>query len=269
MTGKNKDTNDGVIETTQYDPDPGTFKLFGVEFAPFLLPLERRMQTFAVLYWMSTFLFFGPIFVLFSLYLFLYTRLWLLPVLYYTWLVYDLDTCNRGGRTGWWMRFTRGWRLWKHYRNFFPVKLVKTAELDRNCNYLLGYHPHGVLCSGAFSCFATEAGGFSSLFPGLEPRLLTLEGQFWIPGNRELSLGAGCCAANKRGMEALLGRAGPGGVAAILVPGGAPEALNSYKGRPSLPSRSDAFWSYIFNYLILWEIKNFFCYDGLTKTRLN
>ena len=123
MTEKNKDTNDGVIETTNYDPDPvcpGTFKLFGVEFAPFLLPLERRMQTFAVLYWMSTFLFFGPTFVLFSLYLFLYTRLWFLSVLYYTWLVYDLDTCNRGGRTGWWMRFTRGWRLWKHYRNFFP-----------------------------------------------------------------------------------------------------------------------------------------------------
>ena len=97
--------------TTHYKPDPvypGTYKIFGVEFAPFFLPLERRMQTFAVLYWMSTFLFFGPVFVLLSLYLFFYTRLWFLPVLYYTWLVYDLDTCNRGGRTGWWMRFVRG-----------------------------------------------------------------------------------------------------------------------------------------------------------------
>ena len=233
MSEKKEDpSEDDGSGTTQYKPEPiypGTYKIFGVEFAPFFLPLERRMQTFAVLYWMSTFLFFGPVFVLLSLYLFLYTRLWFLPVLYYTWLVYDLDTCNRGGRTGWWVRFVRGWRLWRHYRNFFPVSLVKTAELDPEQNYLLGYHPHGVLCSGAFSSFATEAGGFSSLYPGLVSRVFTLEGQFWIPGNRELSLGAGCCAANKRGMEALLGQ--PGGMAAVLVPGGAPEALNSEKDK--------------------------------------
>jgi len=105
--------------------------------------------------------------------------------------------------------------------------MIKTAELDRNQNYLLGSHPHGVLCSGAFSSFATDAGGFSSMFPGMTPRLLTLEGQFWFPGNRELVLGAGCCAATKRGMEALLGQ--PGGVAAVLVVGGAPESLNSDK----------------------------------------
>ena len=43
---------------------------------------------------------------------------------------------------------------------------------------------------------------------GMTPRLLTLEGQFWFPGNRELVLGAGCCAATKRGMEALLGQPG-------------------------------------------------------------
>ena len=49
---------------------------------------------------------------------------------------------------------------------------------------------------------------------------------------RELSLGAGCCAATKRGMEALLGQ--PGGVAAVLVVGGAPESLNSDKHKVQL-----------------------------------
>ena len=207
-------------------------KIFGMDFAPLLLPLERRLQTFAVFYWISAMLFQGLIVTSLGIYLFFYTSYWWISLLYLTWMVYDLDTCNRGGRTGWWLRFIRGWRLWKHYKNFFPVKLVKTAELDRNKNYLLGSHPHGVLCSGAFSCFATDAGGFSTQFPGMTPRLLTLEGQFWIPGNRELSLGAGCCAATKRGMEALLGQ--PGGVAAVLVVGGAPESLNSDKHKVRL-----------------------------------
>ena len=201
--------------------------VLGMKFAPVNIPMNRRLQTFAVLYWISSILFQGLLATCLLLYLFLYTSYWWIPVLYTTWFFYDLDTCNRGGRTGWWLRFVRGWRLWYHYKNFFPVKLVKTAELDRNKNYLLGSHPHGVLCSGAFSCFATEAGGFSTIFPGVTPRLLTLEGQFWIPGNRELVLGSGCCAATKRGMESLLGA--PGGVAAVLVVGGAPESLNSDK----------------------------------------
>ena len=72
-----------------------------------------------------------------------------------------------------WMR---GAQIWKHYANYFPVKLIKTAELDPEAgNYLLGNHPHGLLCSGAFACFATEGADFSKIFPGLLPSLLTLE----------------------------------------------------------------------------------------------
>ena len=221
--------------TTQFDPPPlfpGTFKLFGVEFAPTLLPLERRMQTVAVFYWISSFLFSGLLFTAVMAYIFFYTSYWFIPLTYLTWMIYDLDTCNRGGRTGWILNFVRGWRIWKHYRNFFPVKLIKTVDLDRNQNYLLGSHPHGILCSGAFSCFATDGAGFSTLFPGIEPRLLTLEGQFWVPFYRELISGGGCCAATKRGMEALLGK--PGGIASVLVVGGAPESLNSDKDKIKL-----------------------------------
>ena len=36
------------------------------------------------------------------------------------------------------------------------MKLIKTSDLDRNGNYLLGSHPHGVLSAGAFACFGTE-----------------------------------------------------------------------------------------------------------------
>ena len=58
--------------------------------------------------------------------------------------------------------------------------MIKTAELDRNQNYLLGSHPHGVLCSGAFSSFATDAGGFSSMFPGIEEKAINIK---YLPFN--------------------------------------------------------------------------------------
>ena len=64
-------------------------------------------------------------------------------------------------------------------------------------------------CSGAFCAFATEAAGFSQLFPGLTSRLLTLSGQFgyYNLGYRELMLATGACAATKQGMETLFKQA--------------------------------------------------------------
>ena len=147
-------------------------------------------------------------------------------------------------------KFVRNWNLWKHFANFFPVKMVKTAELDRNKNYLVGSHPHGVLSAGAFSCFATEGTNFSKatnynckncgkysppysqVFPGMIPHLLTLQEMFFIPLFRELWSATQACAATKAGMEYLLTR--PGGQVVILVPGGAPESLNCDKGEVRL-----------------------------------
>lgn len=34
---------------------------------------------------------------------------------------------------------------WQYLRDYFPVRLVKTAELSPNRNYIFGYHPHGIL----------------------------------------------------------------------------------------------------------------------------
>ena len=64
-------------------------------------------------------------------------------------------------------------------------------------------------CSGAFCAFATEAAGFSQLFPGLTSRLLTLSGQFgyYNLGYREIMLATGACAATKQGMETLFKQA--------------------------------------------------------------
>ena len=55
---------------------------------------------------------------------------------------------------------------------------------------------------------------------------------FYIPLFRELWSAAGACAASRTGMEHLLG--GPGGQLAVLVPGGAAEALNCDRGEVRL-----------------------------------
>ena len=57
----------------------------------------------------------------------------------------------------------RKWNIWKHYRNFFPIHLIKTCELSGEHNYIMGYHPHGILSAGAFCTFATEGTDWSAV----------------------------------------------------------------------------------------------------------
>jgi hypothetical protein len=33
--------------------------------------------------------------------------------------------------------------LWKWFSDYFPIRLMKTVDLDPKKNYLFGYHPHG------------------------------------------------------------------------------------------------------------------------------
>jgi len=202
-------------------------EVLGLKVAPLQLPMERRLQTFAVFFWMGYFLSSGLLTVYTLYYLFRYTSFWPITVAYLTWLWWDRDTMQRGGRKGWTVKWARNWRIWKWYADYFPIKLVKTAELDPSRSYLLGSHPHGVLCSGAVSAFATEGCGWSETFPGLESHLLTLMIQFLVPGHRELVYWLGGCAASKRGMESLLKI--KKGIATVLVPGGARESLNGEK----------------------------------------
>ena len=85
-----------MVEKGENTP-PGSdgMKVLGMEFAPMKLPLQRRLQTFAVLYWISSILFQGVLVTILLLYMFFYTSYWWITVMYGTWFVYDLDTCNR------------------------------------------------------------------------------------------------------------------------------------------------------------------------------
>lgn len=73
-------------------------KIFGIQYAPLRIPLERRRQTWAVFVWIGSFFFMGPACLMFLLYLLLYTRFYFLSLLYLAWYVADKDTPQRGGR---------------------------------------------------------------------------------------------------------------------------------------------------------------------------
>ncbi|KAK4318728.1 hypothetical protein Pmani_010300 [Petrolisthes manimaculis] len=197
---------------------------YGPQFAPVSIPLRRRMQTFAVLFWMSTFLFMGAGSLILLLYLFFYTQYWWVSLCYLTWFLGDRSVCNRGGRR---IEWVRRWTLWRHYKDFFPAHLIKTAELDPSKNYIMGYHPHGILSAGGFCHFATEGSQFSKIFPGFTPHLLTLEGHFLLPIYREFFMATGAVSATRESMDYLLGQEG-GGRALCLVVGGARESLDCH-----------------------------------------
>lgn len=68
---------------------------------------------------------------------------------------------------------------------------MKTHNLLTTRNYILGYHPHGIMGLGAFCNFSTEATEVSKKFPGIRPYLATLAGNFRMPVLREYLMSGG------------------------------------------------------------------------------
>uniref|UniRef100_W5KNF2 Acyltransferase n=1 Tax=Astyanax mexicanus TaxID=7994 RepID=W5KNF2_ASTMX len=196
-----------------------------IDFAPANIPLKRRLETAAVLKLVFSFLALAPICIVLFLYL-LFTRFWLVSVLYATWWFVDWDTPSRGGRQ---CALLRRMPLWNYVRDYFPMQLVKTADLDPRQNYVLGFHPHGIMVSGAFTHFCTQATGFSKLFPGLDSYLLMLPLWFRAPFFRDYIMCAGLIPSDKDSASYLLQREG-GGNAVVIAVGGALEALDSHPG---------------------------------------
>ncbi|CAD5116606.1 DgyrCDS5479 [Dimorphilus gyrociliatus] len=196
-------------------------RALGLEWAPLDVPLQRRLESFGILQFIISFLFLGVGCIVISLYVLLFTKYYWIILLYAAWYVYDYKTPEKGGRR---VSFFRKMICWKYYRDYFPIKLVKTSELDPSKNYIVGYHPHGVMAIGAFLNFATDATNFCELFPGMKPVLLVLRGQFNFPFFREYFMTTGSCSCSGKSMEWHLTKEGCGNVL-ILVPGGARESL--------------------------------------------
>ncbi|KAM5165620.1 diacylglycerol O-acyltransferase 2-like isoform 1-T2 [Mantella aurantiaca] len=183
------------------------------------------MQILSVLQWMSAFVIVGPVLSLLMIWI-VYSQLWILIAMYIIWTIFDWKTPERGGRRSIWIR----WTMWKHFRDYFPIKLHKTIDLDPGHNYIFACHPHGILAFGVYCNFGTEATGFSQLFPNLKPYLTTLAGNFNVPLFRDYVLATGMCSVNNGSIDYLLSSHGSGNIVVIVV-GGAAEALQCTKNK--------------------------------------
>nr|XP_057924094.1 2-acylglycerol O-acyltransferase 1 isoform X3 [Doryrhamphus excisus] len=118
-----------------------------IRFAPLNVPLRRRLQTVAVLQWIFSFLGLAQC-CLAAFVLLLFSTWWTVALFYVGWLWLDRDTPSLGGRRSHWVR---SWSIWEYFRDYFPVKLVKTVDLDPKKNYIFGFHPHGLVSSSKSS----------------------------------------------------------------------------------------------------------------------
>lgn len=90
------------------------------------------------------------------------------------------------------------------FTRLLSLQLVKTSELDPSLNYLAGFHPHGVLATGAFTNMCMDSTGFSSVSPGIRSQLMMLHWSFWVPVFRDciMSVGESCHSFYPRKMRA-------------------------------------------------------------------
>ncbi|XP_049870202.1 2-acylglycerol O-acyltransferase 2-like [Pectinophora gossypiella] len=204
----------------------GISESLGIQWAPVNLPMERRLQTLGALGWICLVLF-GEILCIFIFLKIVYSDYWWVGVLYAIWMVNDINICNEGGRK---IELFRNLSWWRRYRDYFPLKLVKTADLDPSRNYLFACFPHGIVCAGAFGAFATNALNFYKIFPGMSCHMITLGGHFLVPLFRDFILGLGGCSASQQSLMYLLDKRRHQGKCVALIVGGAAEALDSHPG---------------------------------------
>ncbi|XP_075168448.1 2-acylglycerol O-acyltransferase 2-like isoform X2 [Haematobia irritans] len=125
-------------------------------------------------------------------------------------------------------------------REYYPVNLVKTAELPPNRNYLIGSFPHGIIGTGLTTNMSINIRPWMQMFPGIRPKVVTLDFYFLIPFLRELRCW-GMIPSSKTALLQVLGRSndskhphnsdGFTSNAVGLVVGGAQEALDSKPGQ--------------------------------------
>jgi len=160
-----------------------------------------------------------------------YSRFYWVSLFYLAWYIADRDTSETGGRRWNWVR---EWQLWKNYAKYFPINLVKEKDFDPKFNYIIGSHPHGILCSGAFCNFATEGTNISKVFPNIVFTMTTLAAQFIMPFYREFFMCSGSITASRKGISHVLRQSTEGGAAVVIIVGGAPESLDTHPNQEEI-----------------------------------
>lgn len=196
-----------------------------IRWAPLNVPLQRRLQTLVVLMHtvsiVTTLAFFFMICAI--------PLSWPLVVPYLIYLTFSRASVD--GKLAHRSERLRRSKIWSLFGAYFPARLHRSAELTPTRKYIFGYHPHGIISHGAFAAFATEALGFSQLFPGITNTLLTLDANFTIPLYRDYLLRLGLASVSRESCENLLSQGGLNGEgmgrAITIVIGGASESLDA------------------------------------------
>lgn len=138
------------------------------------------------------------------------------------WYLVDLETPNRGGRRA---EFVRNNVFFRYMRDYFPVTLLKTTDLDSSKNYIFGYHPHGMFPDGLALSFGSEALQFSKIFPGIVPYIGAHSFMSRSPIFREIAMALGVINVHRDSCKFVLTQQGPGHSVVIAI-GGTCDILN-------------------------------------------
>lgn len=90
------------------------------------------------------------------------------------------------------LNWFRNLKIFEYFRDYFPTKLIKTAELPTGVNYLIVMYPHGILPMAVIPNFGSSANKIETeVFPGIDMRFITLDINFYCPITREYFLSLG------------------------------------------------------------------------------
>nr|XP_025706891.1 acyl-CoA wax alcohol acyltransferase 2-like [Callorhinus ursinus] len=170
--------------------------------------LKIALEVFALFQWVLSAFIMGVTAGFVNLYLVLFTPYWPVTVLILTWLAFDWKTPP-------------------------PSKLLKTHDISPNHNYILVCHPHGLFSHSCFGHFATDTSGFSKIFPGITPYMLTLGVLFWVPLLRDYVMSSGACSVSQASMDFVLTHKGTGNMLVVVV-GGLAECRYGLPGSTTL-----------------------------------
>lgn len=220
------------LSVDEIHPPPKSNSDGGIRWAPWNVPLKRRLQTLVLLMHCMC------IVLTVSVFFALCANPFAWPLL----LIYLLHVLSSKAHSDGSLRYRSEWfrrsYIWHLFAGYFPAKLHKTHDLPPTRKYIFGYHPHGIISHGAWAAFATDALGFSEKFPGITNSLLTLDSNFRIPLYREYVLAAGVRSVSKESIVNILTKGGPNGEGmgrgVTIVIGGARESLEAQPGQMRL-----------------------------------
>ncbi|KAL3081371.1 hypothetical protein niasHT_039848 [Heterodera trifolii] len=188
--------------------------------------LNRCKQTIGVLFYLGLMLLQPFILLAFVVSFVSSPIFWFCASLYLIWYISDFETPRHGARFS---ESIYNWSIWTDLANFFPIEVIKTAEIPPDRNYIFSAHPHGILGTSSTILFSTNGLNFRRLFPGIKMHPVTLGMNFWIPFRREFILALRIISSDRESINYVLSLPKEGN-AVGMAPGGAAEALEAHPG---------------------------------------